>query len=169
MSVPTITTALLPEFDREMGTTRRLLERVPDPALGWKPHEKSMSLGQLATHLARLTSWTPTIVDGTTFDMAVARAMPRPAPAASAAALVALFDQHTSAARATFAGKSDADWLTVWTLTNGTEVVFTVPRVSAFRTMVLNHAIHHRGQLSVYLRLNDVPLPSIYGPTADES
>jgi uncharacterized damage-inducible protein DinB len=162
------TRLLLPEFDHETGTTRRLLERVPDAALGWKPHERSMSMGELATPLARLVTWTPAIVEGTAFDLVEARERPRPPVPDSGEAIVALFDENIRAARAVFAGTSDEAWLVPWSLRDGGHLVFTVPRVSAFRTFVLNHSVHHRGQLSVYLRLNDVRLPAIYGPTADE-
>lgn len=158
--------ALLPEYDHEMGTTRRLLDRVPEAEFAWKPHEKSMSLGQLAGHLANIPFWCSAVLDATGFDLASVET--RPTPPASRAALLDEFDRKVAAARATLARQTDAEMLAPWTLRQGTHEVFTLPRISAIRSFVLNHSIHHRGQLSVYLRLRNVPLPPIYGPTADE-
>ena len=149
---------LLPEFDHEMGTTRRLLERVPTSALGWKPHAKSMSLGQLSDHLSKLTSWVNLILATTRYDLATIDPTFRLTDPLSTEAVVQAFDTSVKAARADMTARTDAEYL-----------VFTMPRFSALRSFVLNHTIHHRGQLSVYLRLNDVALPSIYGPTADEA
>jgi uncharacterized damage-inducible protein DinB len=163
-----ILSSLLPEFDHEMGTTRRLLERVPESEFEWKPHDKSMSLGELADHLSSLTSWTNTIMSSTRFDLASIGLERKPKNPASRAAVLARFDEKVAAARAELASKTDPELLASWTLKSGTQEVFTMPRLSAIRSFVLNHTIHHRGQLSVYLRLKNVPLPSIYGPTADE-
>ena len=163
-----IASTLLPEFDHEMGTTRRLLERVPEAAFEWKPHEKSMSLGQLADHLSNLTGWANLIATSTTVDIASVGEDRKPKIPASRNAMLARFDEKVAAARAELVSKTDAELLASWTLKSGTHEVFTMPRISAIRSFVLNHTIHHRGQLSVYLRLKDVPLPSIYGPTADE-
>jgi uncharacterized damage-inducible protein DinB len=160
--------AFLPEFDHEMGTTRRLLERTPEEEFSWKPHEKSMTLGQLAGHIANIPHWCDAIFNQTVFDIAAAGEDVRPKAPPSRAALLAEFDQKVSAARANLAARTDADMMVQWTFTRGDHEVFTMPRVSAFRSFILNHLIHHRGQLSVYLRLKNVPLPSIYGPTADE-
>jgi uncharacterized damage-inducible protein DinB len=143
---------LLADFDHEMGTTRKLLERLPDDKLAWKPHEKSMTLGGLATHLGSIPNWAGAILNDTSFDLAAAP--PNLAEMTSRAEILAAFDQ--------------ARERTPWTLKRGGQEVFTVPRVAAFRNFVLHHIIHHRGQLSVYLRLNDVPVPAIYGPSADE-
>jgi uncharacterized damage-inducible protein DinB len=160
--------ALLPEFDHEMATTRRLLERVPETEFAWKPHDKSMALGTLAGHIANLPHWCSTALDTTVFDLDSMTSDPRPALPLSRAALIAEFDGKVSRAREQLARTTDADLMTPWTLKKGGQEVFTLPRVSAIRSFVLNHLIHHRGQLSVYLRLKDVPVPPIYGPTADE-
>ena len=160
--------SLLPEYDHEMGTTRRLLERVPEAEFGWKPHDKSMTLGELAGHLSNLTNWANIIMSATTFDLADFGRERKVTPAASRAALLAAFDEKVAGARATLASRIDAEFTVPWTLKKDGEQVFTMPRISAIRSFVMNHTIHHRGQLSVYLRLNDVPVPSIYGPTADE-
>ena len=159
--------ALLPEFDHEMGTTRRLLDRVPDRELAWKPHAKSMSLGELSAHLGNLPSWGATILESPMFDLD-SLGNRRATPPASRAALLQDFDSKVSTARARLAERTDAEMLAAWTLKKGGQVVFTMPRISAVRTFVMNHSVHHRGQLSVYLRLLDVPLPAMYGPTADE-
>jgi uncharacterized damage-inducible protein DinB len=161
--------AILPEFDHEMGTTRRLLDRAPEAQFGWKPHEKSMALGHLATHLANLLTWTSHILGSSVLDMATIPPDARPKPVTSRAELLAMFDRNVTSARAAIAAATDPELLSTWTLKQGDHEIFTLPKVTALRSFVLNHSIHHRGQFSVYLRLNDVPLPSIYGPTADEA
>ncbi|MEP6914444.1 MAG: DinB family protein [Acidobacteriota bacterium] len=160
--------ALLPEYDHEMGTTRRLLERTPEAELGWKPHEKSMTLGQLAGHIANIPRWAKAVTDGSGFDVATAGDDVRPKTPASVTELLADFDRKVADARAGLAATDDPQMLEPWTLSQGDHEIFTMPRVSALRTFVLNHLIHHRGQLSVYLRLRNVAVPPIYGPTADE-
>jgi uncharacterized damage-inducible protein DinB len=157
--------ALLADFDHEMGTTRRLLERVPDDRLSWKPHAKSMSLGALATHLANLPHWGGTILADASFDLA--DGPPTAAEMGSRAEIVAAFDATCKETRARM-DRTDAEYQSPWTLKRAGQQVFSVPRVAAFRSFVLHHSIHHRGQLSVYLRLNDVAVPAIYGPSADE-
>jgi uncharacterized damage-inducible protein DinB len=160
-----IVDALLPEYDQETGTTRKLLERVPDGRFAWKPHDKSMSLGELAGHLATMLNWGQVIVNGPDFDLA---GRGEPPALATRADLLASFDKERAATRTALAGALDAALLAPWSLKRGKETMFTMPKVTALRSLMLNHMIHHRGQLSVYLRLNDVPLPSIYGPSADE-
>jgi uncharacterized damage-inducible protein DinB len=156
---------LLAEFDHEMGTTRRLLERVPDEKLSWKPHDKSMSLGALATHLSNLPRWGGTILNDAFYDLA--SGLPSAPEKASRAEILAAFDQQTKQTRALL-DKTDAELMAPWSLKRGGHEMFTMPRAAAFRTFVLYHSVHHRGQLSVYLRLNNVPVPAIYGPSADE-
>ncbi len=156
---------LLAEFDHEMGTTRRLLERLPDAQLGWKPHEKSMTLAGLATHLANLPNWGTTILNDRSYD--VAAGPPNLTASSSRAEVLAHFDGAVARTRAAL-DKTDAELSAQWKLTRGDQELFSLPRAVAFRMFVLYHLVHHRGQLSVYLRLNDVPVPAIYGPTADE-
>jgi len=160
--------ALLPEFDHEMGTTRRLLERTPGDKFAWKPHEKSMSLGQLAGHLANVPHWIDAILQHTVFDVTAAGVDTRPREPESVAWLLSDFDSKVKAARTGLATTGDAEMLTPWTFKQGAHEIFTMPRIAAIRSFVMNHSIHHRGQFSVYLRMNNVPLPSMYGPTADE-
>ena len=156
--------ALLPEFDHEMTVTRKLLERVPDDKLAWRPHEKSMALGELASHLSNIPNWAGTILNDLSFDLA---SLPHQTPKASRAEILALFDESTKTTRALM-DKSDAEYMAPWSLKRGGQDMFSMPRIAAFRSFVLSHTIHHRGQLSVYLRLNQIPVPPIYGPTADE-
>ena len=163
-----IADTLLPEFDREMGVTRRLLERMPDAAFDWKPHPKSMTLGRLAEHLAELPQWVGATISRDDIDLDASR----PAdyvPPATRAAVLALFDLNVSAARAALANRTDPELLAPWTLLKGGQPMFTMPKASVLRSFVFNYIVHHRGQLSVYLRMHDVPLPSIYGPSADEA
>lgn len=158
---------LLPEFDHEMATTRRLLERVPEGELGWKPHEKSMTLGQLAGHIANLPSWCTMTLDRTKLDLETIAGQ-RAASQPSREELLREFDRKVANARALLASATDPELLAPWTLMQAQQEFFTLPRISVLRSFVMNHLIHHRGQLTVYLRLKDVPLPPIYGPTADE-
>lgn len=156
---------LLAEYDHEMGTTRKLFDRLPDDRFSWKPHEKSMTLGGLATHLSNLPHWGDMILNRPMFDLA--EAPPNLQAKASRAEVLAFFDERVKATRG-WLDKTDAELVAPWTLKRGGQQMFTMPRIAAFRSFVLSHSIHHRGQLSVYLRLNDVPVPAMYGPTADE-
>jgi uncharacterized damage-inducible protein DinB len=160
-----LTDALLPEFDHEITTTRKLLERVPDDRLAWKPHEKSMSLGGLAAHLSNLPWWGEMTLARSEFDTAGVERQPEPS---SRAQVLDAFDRNAKTTRALLAEKSDAEFMAPWALKHGDHTIFSMPKAVVWRSFVLNHMIHHRGQLSVYLRLLDVPVPSIYGPSADE-
>jgi uncharacterized damage-inducible protein DinB len=160
-----ISRALLPEFDHEMTNTRKSLERVPDDKLSFKPHAKSMTLGGLATHLSTLNGWAQAIVQADSFDVSVA---PPTQELKSRNEFLDAFDQSTASARELIAGASDAHLLKPWSLLSKGQTVFTLPRAAVLRSFILNHSIHHRAQLGVYLRLNDIPVPSIYGPSADE-
>lgn len=160
--------ALLPEFDHEVAVTRRLLDRLPEGKLEWQPHSKSMTLGALAAHLSELGYWGQETLNSPAVDL---ETMTRPSdyvPPATRAAVLALFDAKMAAARTALVGKSDDQLMAPWTLRRGAHEFFTMPKASCWRTFVMNHLIHHRGQLTVYLRQLDVPLPSIYGPSADE-
>lgn len=158
-----IAETLLPEFDQEMATTRRLLERVPSGKGTWKPHPKSFALGHLAQLVAWMPGWVANTLRETELDLAAAPGY----SFETTETLLAEFDKNVRAAREALASVEDADFTVPWSLKRGGQVLFTAPRATVVRTHI-NHLIHHRGQLTVYLRLLDVPLPSIYGPTADE-
>jgi uncharacterized damage-inducible protein DinB len=164
-----IADALLPEFDREMGSTRRVLERVPDGQFAWQPHPKSMTLGRLAEHLAELPQWVGVTVGQSEFDMGTARRPEGYASPQSRDAVLAMFDANVASARSALAAKTDAELMAPWTLLKSGQAMFTMPKASVLRSFVMNHIVHHRGQMTVYLRLHNVPLPSIYGPSGDEA
>jgi uncharacterized damage-inducible protein DinB len=160
--------ALLPEFTQEMAVTRTVLERVPGDRVDWKPHAKSMSLGELAMHIAEVPSWLTMTLVQLEFDTNPPGGPAYRTPAfTTTGALVAAFDTHVTAAREALGRATDELFFQPWSLKSGGQVLMSMPRAAVARGFVLNHMIHHRGQLSVYLRLLDVPLPSIYGPTAD--
>lgn len=164
-----ISQALLPEFDHEMANTRKTLERVPADKFGWKPHEKSMTLQRLATHIAELPGWATFTIGQDSFDIAPQGGSPYKSPTLhSAKDVVEYFDKNVAAARAAIAGASDETLMKPWSLLAGGKPIFTMPKIAVLRTSVMNHGIHHRAQLGVYLRLNNVPLPATYGPSADE-
>ncbi len=160
----TISEGLLPEYGQEMATTRKLLERAPEDRFDWKPHPKSMAMGLLLGHITEMANWSAVL----TLNQMDVETLQAPQPASSRAELLALFDANVAATRTALAGKTDPELMATWTLVRGRETMFTMPKVTVVRSILLNHLIHHRGQLSVYLRLNDVPVPSIYGPSADE-
>jgi uncharacterized damage-inducible protein DinB len=163
-----IAQALLPEYDHESAVTRTLLERVPEDRVDWRPHPKSMSLGQLAAHLAAIPGWAVLALREPEFDLAPPGAPPHVRPAwESLAATLRTFDDKTTRGRAALAAATDLELQQPWTLKKGGEVLFIMPRGHVLRTMVLSHGIHHRAQLGVYLRMLDVPVPAMYGPTAD--
>jgi uncharacterized damage-inducible protein DinB len=160
---------LLPEFDHETAGLRTTLERVPEDKLGWKPHGKSMSLGGLATHLANTLSWGERLILTDSFDLAPpGKPAPKMDELRSRAEILAVFDKNRAAARRALEGASDAKLAEPWSLLAGGKTLFTLPRASGVRGFVFNHMVHHRGQLTVYLRMLDVPLPALYGPSADE-
>ena len=161
-----IVDTLLPEFDREMTTTRKLLERVPEDKFAWKPHVKSMSLGDLASHVANLVNWGAVTLNQSDVDMGSDNTN---TAATSRADLLSRFDKNVTDTRAALTSKSDAEMMAPWSLKHHGKTIFTMPKAAVWRGFVLNHLVHHRGQLSVYLRLNDVPVPAIYGPSADEA
>ncbi|MCL4812622.1 MAG: damage-inducible protein DinB [Vicinamibacteraceae bacterium] len=164
----TFTDILLPEFDHEMAVTRRVLERVPLAAdADWQPHAKSMSLARLASHLADIPGWVSAILRHDGYDMRGEDDGPE-VVFRDRDALLAHFDARARAGRDLLATASDAEMLLPWTLKKDGHVVLTMPRAASLRSFLFSHLIHHRGQLSVYLRLRDVPVPSIYGPSADE-
>jgi uncharacterized damage-inducible protein DinB len=156
---------LLPEFDHEMTLTRKVLERVPDDRLDWKPHAKSYAAGQLAQHLATIPLWGALTLSQSDVDLA---GMPPLEPLKTRKDILALFDGHATSARAALVGKSDAELKAQWALKRDGHVIFSMPKHAVWRSFVISHLIHHRAQLGLYLRLLDVPVPSTYGPSADE-
>ena len=158
---------LIVEMDQEAAATRRMLERVPVEKLGWKPHDKSMSLGQLALHVAGVPGSVAAMLSGEGMDVSGAKFDP-PSPA-SAEEILSKHDESLNAAKDILAGWDEKKASAIWRLTKGDTELMAVPRLVMARTLVLNHWYHHRGQLSVYLRMLDVPLPVTYGRTADEN
>ena len=156
---------IVQELEQEAQATRRVLERVPGDQLGWRPHEKSMTMGQLAMHVANLPG---AIAEVSTSAFDVKTAVPRP-DASSTDQILDLFDESMRRARAILTRMSDAELTTPWRMMNGSQELWSIPRGAFLRSVMLNHWYHHRGQLLVYLRLLDVPVPSVYGPTADEN
>lgn len=162
----TLSQLLLIELDREALATRRLLERVPAENFGWQPHAKSMTLARLATHVAELPEWLNLILTAEEYDFTTG--LLKPGSAADPAALLALFDERLALGRTELGLALDEALQQPWTLRAGAHVIMQNSRYHMLRHLVLNHQIHHRGQLSVYLRLLDVPVPGMYGPSADE-
>ena len=165
-----IAQALLPEFDHEMANTRECLSRIPDDKLDWKAHEKSWDLRSITTHLANMPKWTVMTMAESSFDMQPEGEDPTTEePIDSIAGALEMFDANVAAARDAIANASDEDLLTSWSLLKAGEEIITMPRIAVLRSFIMNHMIHHRGQVSVYLRLNDIPVPALYGPSADET
>ena len=159
--------ALLPEFDREMGLTRKALERVPDGQFDWKPHPTSRTLGNLAEHLTEMPLWATKTMSQSELEASTQRP-PDYTPPTTRAAVLSQFDASYRAGRQQLVNKTDAEFAAPWTLKNGGKEVFTAPKAMVMRNFVLNHMIHHRAQLTVYFRMLGVPVPSIYGPSGDE-
>lgn len=164
-----ISASLLPEFDQEAAGTRQTLERFPEDKLDWSPHEKSMTMASLATHIANMMNWGILTLTQDNFDVQPSGAEPyHEEPVKSRAELLEKFDTNLAAFRAALAAASDEALMTNWSLLAGGNVLFTMPRVAVLRGMIFNHIIHHRAQLCVYYRMNDIPVPALYGPSADE-
>ena len=163
-----IAESLLPEFDRETGLTRQLLGRVPNDKASWKPHPKSFSLGDLSLHIANLLTWAVSTMKQTEFDINPPGGPGfTPLKFESVGTTLKTLDENVRTTRAVIAGATDGEMMVMWTFKNGGKTVFSMPRIAVLRSFVMNHMIHHRGQLTVYLRELDVPLPQMYGPTAD--
>jgi uncharacterized damage-inducible protein DinB len=166
-----VSAEFLPEFDMEMVSTRRTLERIPEDKLAWKPHEKSTPLGRLAGHIAELVGMGLLVMKEDGLDFVARRAAEpgfKPTVAESQKHVLELFDKNVASARAAIAEASDERWAGNWKLSAGERIFFQGTRMGAMRRMMMNHVIHHRAQLGVYLRLNGVAVPSVYGPSADE-
>lgn len=160
---------MLPEFNMEMANTRRVLERIPDDKLNWKIHEKSNTIGWVANHLADIPGWVALTIDHDSLDIAPVDGEPYATPAfASGDEIVALFDKNVSSASAALEGVEDEMLQRPWHLLSGGQTLMTMPKLAVLRTWVLNHSIHHRAHLCVYLRVNDISVPGLYGPSADE-
>jgi uncharacterized damage-inducible protein DinB len=164
-AAPTIKQTALGDLEPELQNTRTLLERVPDDNLDWKPHPKSMALGSLALHVATLPYWIEHTVDSDHIDLL---GLPRNEPPTSRQEILDAFDAHVAAMRAALDGAGDDDLMQPWELRMGDKVLQRMPRLSVMRGFGINHIVHHRAQLGVYLRMLDIPLPPLYGPTADE-
>ncbi|MCC7173895.1 MAG: DinB family protein [Bryobacterales bacterium] len=160
----------LPEFDREMAAARKHLERVPEDKLAWKPHQKSGSMGWLAAHIADIPAWAVRGIKQDSVDLAPAGVEHKaPTPPSSRQALLELFDGNVAAAREAVAGAEDAHLAQNWSLLMKGQAIMTMPRTAVLRNFMMNHLIHHRAQLGIYLRLCEVPVPATYGPSADDA
>jgi uncharacterized damage-inducible protein DinB len=156
---------LLPEFEEEMKNTRKLLECVPDGKFDYQPHSKSMTLGRLASHVAEMPSWAFTTLDVEVLEMGPDF---KPEIASTRAELLEKFDKGVAQARKKIGAATDEDWQKIWTFKYAGKTIMELPRSAVMRGVVMNHMIHHRAQLGVFLRLNDVAIPGMYGPSADE-
>jgi uncharacterized damage-inducible protein DinB len=163
-----ISAALLPEFEHEMANTRKTIERIPDDKFDWQPHARSTKLGALGTHLAGLAGFAKRALETESLDVMPGGVSIRQPTCSTRAEILELFDKNVAEGKAAIAAATDEQWMVTWTLSANGRVMFQLPRVTVVRASVLNHSIHHRGQLSVYLRLLDIPVPALYGPSADE-
>ena len=163
-----IAETLLPEFDHEAATTRTCLERVTQETWDWKPHQKSFSMGHLVGHIANLPTWAPATLSHDTFDTAPGGEQFKTPLCETIKDALGAFDKNIADARAALEAASDENMMGNWSLLNNGATILTMPRVAVIRSFVMNHMIHHRGQLTVYLRENDLSVPSVYGPSADE-
>jgi uncharacterized damage-inducible protein DinB len=166
----TIADALLPEFDQEMAGTRKTLSRCPEDKFDFTPHPKSWKMVSLATHIVNMMAWTVDVIGQDSFDVAPVGAPPyKEDPAKSSADLMERFEKNFTAARAAIAAASDEHLMANWSLLQGGETMLSMPRIVCIRSFIMNHTVHHRAQLCVYMRLNDIPVPALYGPSADEA
>ena len=164
-----ISELFLSEFDQEMTASRKTLERIPEDKLSWKPHPKSMPLDRLAGHLAELAGWaSPTILQDSLDFMPAGGPPMQPTIATSRKQVLEIFDKNRDESRKAIAGASDEHLMKNWSLLRGGQTLMTMPRFVVLRSFFMSHMIHHRAQLGVYLRLNNIPVPSVYGPSADE-
>jgi uncharacterized damage-inducible protein DinB len=164
-----ISDTMLPEVEQEMAQTRKALARVPDDKFSYKPHEKSMTMGALALHIAMMADWGADTLTKDDFDVAPVGGSTYVMPKAeNSAELLALFDASVAKLKASLAATENDAMMKPWSLLQGGQPIFTMPRAAVMRGMILNHMVHHRGQLTVYLRMCDVPVPALYGPSADE-
>jgi uncharacterized damage-inducible protein DinB len=164
-----IAESILPEFDHEMANTRKTLERIPDDKLEWKAHPKSNTIGWVGGHLAELPGWVEMTLTKTSLDINPPGGKPfQPFRPTSRKQMLEGFDKNVAAARKAIQSTSDAEFMKPWSLLSGGATIFTMPRIGVVRSFVMNHSIHHRAHLCVYLRLNDIPVPALYGPSADE-
>ena len=157
---------IIMEFSSEAATTRKLLERMPEDKFAWKPHDKSMTLGLLGSHIVETSTWLRPILEQDEMQFDTESYVP--VVYETVAELLDAFDKRMAEAVEVMQGQSDEHLMATWRMVVNGQPMFEMPRIAVIRGMILNHTVHHRGQLSVYLRLNDVPLPSIYGPSADE-
>ncbi|MGE3314361.1 MAG: DinB family protein [Planctomycetaceae bacterium] len=161
--------SILPEFDAEMASTRKVLERVPEDRIDWKAHAKSNTIGWNANHIAEIPGWVEGTLTQTEWDFAPVGGEPYRTPSfRTRKEILDFFDANVASARRAIAAVKDEELPKMWTLLNGGEVIITMPRAAVIRTFILNHLIHHRAILCVYLRLNDIPVPGMYGPSGDE-
>lgn len=159
--------SLLPEFDQEMANTRRMLERVPEDKLAFQPDPKSMTLARLAGHVAEMSGWGAAVMSSDSLDLA-SHAGQKPLEMTSRSQLLAVFDKNVADTRQAIAAGTDEQMMGVWSLKMGPRELLKMPRIGVLRSLVLSHVIHHRGQLSVYLRMVGAAVPGMYGPSADD-
>jgi uncharacterized damage-inducible protein DinB len=165
-----ISDALLPEFDQEMKSTRKCLERITEDHFNYKPHPKSFDMRSLAVHIATMLGWGVTTIQSDSFDYAPVGGEPYVPPTVNSnAELMALFDKGAAEFRTALAGADNDAMMKPWSLLGGGQTMFTMPRAAVIRGMIFNHIVHHRGQLTVYMRMCDIPVPAVYGPSADEA
>ena len=162
--------SMIPEFDMEMANTRKVLERIPDAKLDWKIHDRSNTVGWVANHLADIPRWVDMAISHDSLDVEPVAGQPYRSPSEpTTAAIVALFDTNVAQGRTLLEGVEDVTLHEPWKLLKQGEELLTLPKLVVLRTWVLNHSIHHRAHLCVYLRVNDLPVPALYGPSADET